>query len=264
MTTRALPRRPAVRPPKPVPDVIPPKLGLRFGAEANKSCVPVGFDPEAGQHLLIAGPPGSGKSTVIRSVLDGSLVAGCAAYVATASDCADYAQAHNRLSGHGTGLSGAERVLKAAVTEMESRQEQMAEQNKRRYDRLDPAAPPILVAVDGVLELLRMDLEIGNPANMRRAAVGSMLDAIAQHGAKAGLSLLIASRAPAGALIADRLFPHLHDLAETAARLTLHSPSVPGRGLWTAVDRSPVEVQADFTASDAGSAVDRRPAVRTG
>lgn len=238
-TTRALPRSPALRPPRPVPDVIPPKLGLRFGAAVNTSCAPVGFDPEAGQHLLVSGASGSGKSTVIRSLLDAALFAGCTPYSATA---------RNQLPGHGAGLSGAHRILKVAVTEMASRQEQMAEQHKRRYDRLVPPPAPVLVVVDGILELLRMDLEIASPANMRRAAVGGMLDAIAQHGAKTGLSLLIASRAPAGTLIAARLFPHLHALTETAATLNLTSGSKPGLGTWTPVDGQPMQVQADFTA----------------
>ncbi len=265
MTIRALPRRPAVRPPAPVPEVIPPPLGVRFGVEAAKPRTPVGFDPKAGQHLLVSGDAGSGKTTVLASLVQGSLVARCVVYVAAArSDHPGYALEQRQIEASGSGLAGSQRVLEAACVEMMSRQERMVEQNKRRYDRLFPPASPVLVVVDGVLELLAMDWQIGSPENMQRAAVGSMLDSIAQYGPKTGLSLMIASSEPAGTLVAVRLFPHLHDLGDTAARLTLHSADAPGRGLWMPVDQVPVEVQADQLGFGASGVTNRRTAARTG
>lgn len=239
-----LPLRPVASPlaaTKPAPIPAAPTVFAPFARESGGNGARVGFDVQAGRHLLIAGPSAVGAA-IIRAVVRGSLQTNCIFYIAATQDCSDDRLLQDRLVLRGHGRGGAIKVLRAATAEMTRRQDLMLEQRKQTFRQLKSAPPPVVVILGGVLEMLQMDLQIGSTENRQRASLGGMLDAIAQYGAKTGFCLLIASQKPASALIAARLHPHLYELTETGAQLTV-KPG--GSAVFTPAGDAAIPVQID-------------------
>ena len=186
--------------------------GLRIGVFADGS--PVRF-PAWGAHALVSGVTGSGKSGWLATLVGGYAQHPNVVLVGIDPKRVELSLWQQRFTHIATDLQQVEQLLRALRVEVDDRYHQLTARGARKFSQATPDMPLVVLVVDELAELRRLDPNTGEDERAVRRARDhaarrlAHLSSLAAIGRAAGLVIVAATQYPTAEMVPSDLRANL-------------------------------------------------------